>query len=111
MRPTVIGLTVLMVGMCSVVNVAQTLRPRPPGGTQQNRDLAAEQVERKSVHDVPIVMPMIVEAGTPIKVAIDNAGARRSRDGVRGRDGVLSSFLGASRVAIRPIRRFFLQLT
>ena len=37
-------------------------------------------------------------------------GARRSRDGVRGRDGVLSSFLGASRVAIRPISRFFFQL-
>jgi hypothetical protein len=32
-------------------------------------------------------------------------GARRSRDGVRGRDGPLSSFLGASRVAIRPISR------
>jgi hypothetical protein len=35
---------------------------------------------------------------------------RRSRDGVRGRDGALSSFLGASRVAIRPISRFFFQL-
>jgi hypothetical protein len=72
MRPTAIGLTVLMVGICSVVNVAQTLRPRPPGGTQQNSDLPAGQVERKSVDDVPIVMPMTVEAGTPIKVAIDS---------------------------------------
>ena len=41
----------------------------------------------------------------------ETLGARLSRDGVRGRDGVLSSFLGASRVAIRPIRRFFLQST
>ena len=72
MRPTVIGLAVLMVGMCSVVNVAQTLRPRPPGGTQQNADLPAGQVERKSVDDMPIVMPMTVKAGTPIKVAVDS---------------------------------------
>jgi hypothetical protein len=72
MRPTVIGLTVLMVGMCSVVNVAQTPRPRSPGGTGQNADLPAGQVGRKSVDDLPIVMPMIVEAGTPIKVAIDS---------------------------------------
>jgi hypothetical protein len=37
-----------------------------------------------------------------------NAGGHGEGDGVRGRDGVLSSFLGASRVAIRPIRRFLL---
>lgn len=72
MRPTVIGLTVLMVGMCCVVNVAQTLKPRPPGGTQQNADLPAGRVERKSVADVPIEMSMTVAAGTPIKVAIDS---------------------------------------
>jgi hypothetical protein len=40
----------------------------------------------------------------------ETLGARRSRDGVRGRDGVLSSFLDTSRVAIRPISRFFFQL-
>jgi hypothetical protein len=72
MRPTVVGLTVLMVGMCSVVSVAQTLRAEAPGGTQQNADSPAGQMERKSVDDVPIVMPMTVEAGTPIKVAIDS---------------------------------------
>ena len=37
-------------------------------------------------------------------------GARRSRDGVRGRDGLLSSFLGASRAAIRLISRFSFNL-
>jgi hypothetical protein len=72
MRPTVIGLAVLMVGMCSVVNVAQTLKPRPPGSTQPNVDMPVSQTEAKSVDDVPIVMPMTVEAGTPIKVAIDS---------------------------------------
>ena len=72
MRPTVIGLTVLMVGTCCVVNVAQTLKQRPPGGTQQNADLPAGHVERKSVADVPIEMSMTVAAGTPIKVAIDS---------------------------------------
>jgi hypothetical protein len=29
-------------------------------------------VERKSVDDMPIVMPMTVKAGTPIKVAVDS---------------------------------------
>jgi hypothetical protein len=72
MRPTVIELAVLMVGMCTVVNVAQTLKPRPPGGTQQNADLPVGQVDRKSVDDLPIVMPLTVEAGTPIKVAIES---------------------------------------
>jgi hypothetical protein len=70
MRPTVIGLTVLMVGMCSVVNVAQTLKQRPLGGTQPSVDMPASQTEPKI--DVPIVMPMTVETGTPIKVAIDS---------------------------------------
>ena len=70
MRPTVIGLTVLMVGMCSVVNVAQTLKPPPPGGTQRSMDMPASQTEPRI--DAPIVMPMTVEAGTPIKVAIDS---------------------------------------
>ena len=41
----------------------------------------------------------------------ETLGARRSRDGVRGRDGVLSPFFGASRVAIRPISRCFFQST
>jgi hypothetical protein len=71
MRPTVIGRTVSMVGMCSVVNVAQTLKPRPPGGTQQNVDTPASKADPKSLDEVPIVTPMTVDAGTPIKVAQD----------------------------------------
>jgi hypothetical protein len=72
MRPAVMGLTVLMVGICSGVNAAQTLKPRPPESTQQNVDMPAAQAEQKSADDVPITMPMKVEAGTPIKVAIDS---------------------------------------
>jgi len=72
MRPAVIGLTVLMVGMCSRVTVAQTLKPRPQGGTQENVDMPPGPAERKSADAVPIIMPMSVEAGTPIKVAIDS---------------------------------------
>jgi hypothetical protein len=52
MRPTVIGVTVLMVGMLRG-NVAQTLKPRPPGGTRQNVDMPDWQAERKTVDDVP----------------------------------------------------------
>jgi len=72
MRPTVIGLTVLMVGMCTGVDAAQTLKPRPPGGTQPNVDMPARQTEPKSLDAAPMMMPMNVEAGTPIKVAIDS---------------------------------------
>jgi len=72
MRPTVIGLTVLMVGMFSSVNVAQTLKPRPPASAQQNEDMPAAQTEPKNIDSAAIVMPMSVNAGTPIKVAIDS---------------------------------------
>ena len=67
MRPTVIGLTVLMAGMCSGVTFAQTLKPRPPAGTQQNNeDKPATQKESESADGSMIMMPMTVEKGTPI---------------------------------------------
>jgi hypothetical protein len=44
MRPTVIGLTMLMVGMCSQVNVAQSLKPRPPAESQENKPADAQKV-------------------------------------------------------------------
>jgi len=72
MRSTVIGLTALMIGMCSGVTLGQTLEARPPGGTPSNVDMPAKQTESKSVEATPIMMPMTVEAGTPIKVAIDS---------------------------------------
>jgi hypothetical protein len=70
MRRIVFGLTVLTAGLCSAVSVAQTLKRRPPAATQQNEDMPASQKVSESVDAAP--MPMSVEAGTPIKVAIDS---------------------------------------
>jgi len=41
MRPSVFGLTVLMDGLCSGVDVAQTLKPQPPSGTHQSSVIVA----------------------------------------------------------------------
>jgi len=71
MPRSVLALTVLMVGLCGLC-IAQTLKPQPPAGTQQNEDKPATQKESDSADRSPIVMPMTVEAGTPIKVAIDS---------------------------------------
>jgi hypothetical protein len=70
MRRTVFALTVLILGLGGV-NVAQTLKPRP-AATEQNEDRAASQKVPESVDAAPIMMPMSVEAGTPIKVALDS---------------------------------------
>jgi hypothetical protein len=71
MRRSVFALTVLMVVLCGV-SVAQTLKPRPPAGTQKIEDKTDTQKESESVDGSPIMMPMSVEAGTPIKVALDS---------------------------------------
>jgi hypothetical protein len=65
-------MTVLMVGLCSGVNVAQTLKPRPPSGTQQNEETPASQKESESVGVSPIMMPIIVEAGSLIREALES---------------------------------------
>ena len=72
MRRSVFGLTVLTVGLCGGLSVAQTLKPRPPSGKSQNDNSTALQKEQKSVEATPVMLPMTVEAGTPIKVAIDS---------------------------------------
>ena len=72
MRQRVFGLTLLMVGLWSGVNVAQTLKPRPPRGTQQNEEAPGTQTEPNKVDASPVMMPMNVDVGTPIKVAIDS---------------------------------------
>jgi hypothetical protein len=71
MPRSVFALTVLMVGLCGLC-IAQTLKPRPPAGTQQNEDKPATQKESDSADGSPIMMPMTVEEGTPIKVALDS---------------------------------------
>ncbi len=71
MRRSVFALTTLMVGLCGL-GVAQTLKPRPSAGAQQNEKKSATQKESESADVSPIMMPMTVEAGTPIKVAIES---------------------------------------
>jgi hypothetical protein len=71
MRRSVFALTVLMAGLCRV-SIAQTLKPRPPAGTQHIEDKTATQKDSESVDGSPVMIPMSVEAGTPIKVALDS---------------------------------------
>ena len=71
MRRSVFALTVLMVELCGL-GVGQTLKPRPPAGTPQNQDKPATQVESESANGPPVMMPMTVVEGTPIKVALDS---------------------------------------
>lgn len=71
MRRSVFALIVLIVGL-SGLNVAQTLKPRPPADTQQNEDKPATQKESEGADGSSIMMPMTVEEGTPIKVALDS---------------------------------------
>jgi len=55
MRRSVLGLTVLVVGLCSGVSVAQTLKPRPPAGTQQqNEDVPASQKASENADAAPV---------------------------------------------------------
>jgi hypothetical protein len=71
MRRSVFALTALMVGLYGL-GVAQTLKPRPQGRTVQNEDKPATQNESQSADGSPIMMPMTVQEGTPIKVALDS---------------------------------------
>lgn len=64
MRRSVFALTTLMVGL-SGLGFAQTLKPRPPAGTQQNEDKPATQKKSESADGTPIMMPMTIEAGAP----------------------------------------------
>src|SRR5580658_2361588 len=71
MRRLVFELIVLTAWLCSAVTVAQTLKQRPPAATQQqNEDMPASQKVSESVDAAPVPIPMSVEAGTPIKVAV-----------------------------------------
>lgn len=72
MRVSVLGPTLLMVGLSCVAGAAQTLKPRPPAGTpQKSEDMPGSQKPSNSVEAAPVTMPMIIAAGTPIKVALD----------------------------------------
>ena len=67
---------VLVALLCSSWSFGQTLKPRPPAGTQRDDDAASSQsVSRPSAESAEaalVTMPMSVAAGTPIKVALDS---------------------------------------
>ena len=88
MRRIVLGRAVLVASLCCGVSVAQTLRPRPPVGTQQeqNEDAPASQRAADNAEVAPVRVPMSVEAGTPIKVALDSeVRVRRVGQAVHGK--------------------------
>jgi hypothetical protein len=73
MRPTVIGLIVLMVGMCSQVNVAQSLKARPSAESENNPAALRASAESVSFASTdPVTMPMSIAVGIPIKIALDS---------------------------------------
>ena len=63
--------TVLAASLCGV-SVGQMLKPRPPVGTQPNSEDTASKRANENPGFQPVVVPMTVEAGTPIKVALDS---------------------------------------
>jgi hypothetical protein len=73
MRGIVFGRAVLVVCICCGMSVAQTLRTRPPVETQQqSEDALAPQNAAENSKVAAVTVPMSVEAGTPIKVALDS---------------------------------------
>jgi hypothetical protein len=60
-------------GLCSGWSLGQTLKPRPAAGTETNGDpRISPRTAAKEVAAVPVMVPMSVAAGTPIKVALDS---------------------------------------
>jgi len=72
MRRIVLRRAVLAASLCVGLSVAQTLKPRPPAGTQQIDDAATSQRAAENAEAAPVSVPMSVAAGTPIKVALDS---------------------------------------
>src|SRR6202166_3575473 len=75
MRKVILRQTAAVLAVCLVSgwSVGQTLKPRP-AGTESKSD--SERTPEAAISEVtvatPIVVPMSVEAGTPIKVALDS---------------------------------------
>src|SRR6202162_1300181 len=62
---------VLVANLCGA-SVGQVLKQRPPVGTQPNSEDTASKRATETAASEPVVVPMTVEAGTPIKVALDS---------------------------------------
>jgi len=61
-----VSLALLFASSC----LAQTLKPRPPIGTEQPRN--ADDSSRVAAGQSPVTVPMRVDAGVPIKVALES---------------------------------------
>lgn len=64
-KPSAVALAAFLCNVC----VGQTLKPRPPGGTQSSN--SPQRTATENVEAAPVMVPMSVPAGTPIKVALD----------------------------------------
>jgi hypothetical protein len=62
---------VLVASLCGV-SVGQMLKPRPPAGTQPNSEDTSSRQVTENAASQPVEVPMTVQAGTPIKVALDS---------------------------------------
>jgi hypothetical protein len=58
----------MAVSLCSGWSVGQTLKPRPAPGTESKGTTSSVETATPA----PVVVPMSVSAGTPIKVALDS---------------------------------------
>ena len=73
MRGMGLGRAVLVVSLCGGMSVAQELKTRPPAGAQVNNDDSSRVPQKAEAESVaPLLVPMSVTAGTPIKVALDS---------------------------------------
>jgi len=71
MRRIVFARIALVTGLCGGISVGQVLKPRPPAGTETKNDaLSSERMAPNPAE--PVMVPMSVPAGTPIKVALDS---------------------------------------
>jgi len=77
----------MAVCLCSGWSAGQTLRPRPAGtGSESNSPRTPEAAVSEVTVAKPIVVPMSVEAGTPIKVALDSeVRVRQVGQAIRGK--------------------------
>ncbi|MCU1301354.1 MAG: hypothetical protein JWQ87_1638 [Candidatus Sulfotelmatobacter sp.] len=66
--------TVLTVCFCSAWSAGQTLKPRPAAGTESKSESPrnSEKTAAENATAAPVMVPMSVAAGTPIKVALDS---------------------------------------
>ncbi|MGA9553349.1 MAG: hypothetical protein WBR30_13960, partial [Candidatus Sulfotelmatobacter sp.] len=81
------GRAALVASLCGGLSVGQTLKPRPPAGIQEQSEHAvATEPATENVEAMPVVVPMTVAAGTPIKVALESeARVRNVGQAIHGR--------------------------